>query len=127
LPLPATIPKEDKMATKKAERYSINEATGKKAAGAEAYGAARAKLRSVRGPASDHKCICGAPAVAWVLRADTPKKDTLIAPDRGRNTHSTLRFSLSPAHYDARCSDHRKEAPAVVAKPARKPRTRKET
>jgi hypothetical protein len=100
--------------TKKAERYSIFEKTRERAAGSEAYGHSRRRLRELRGPAREQLCICGAPAVAWVLRADVPAGEVLLAPDRDKADSWGIRFSRDPAHYDARCSDHRKAQPEAA-------------
>jgi hypothetical protein len=99
---------------KKAERYSIFEKTRERAAGSEAYGHSRRRLRELRGPAREQLCICGAPAVAWVLRADVPARDVLLAPDRDKADSWGIRFSRNPDHYDARCSDHRKAQPEAA-------------
>jgi hypothetical protein len=95
------------VAAKKLKRFSVSE-DGKTKIGAEAYGAARAKLRKERGKAEAGNCRCGQPGTAWGLK---PKKGaTIFVAPKADGFPSTLRFSRDPADYVILCVTHLGEA-----------------
>lgn len=58
------------------------------------YGSAHCRVRSDRGPASDHACVdCQGPARQWSYAHGDP--DELV--------ENGLRYSVRPEHYEPRC------------------------
>ena len=62
------------------------------------YGSAHRRVRTERGPATDHRCVdCGKAAAHWSY--DHADPDELIATDGAH----PIAYSLSSIHYEPRC------------------------